>query len=244
MYAALTINALETDEKSEIFEYKALRWANIGQRKLCLLDEDGYLNPKKAMETLAIDQAPLTAETYLEAERKSTREEYGKYEYHNGELVLMGGASKEHNRISMNLSVLLGTQLLEKAYEVFHSDMRTHAPEVNSYFYPDLVICQGEAQFRDDEFDNLVNPAVVIEILSPSTGSKDRGVKFEAYRSIASLNEYLLISPDSILIEHYRRQQPNEWKLTIHQQADDTLSLLDGVVTLRLAEIYRNVVRD
>ena len=119
--------------------------------------------------------------------------------------------------------------------------MRAFAPNANSYFYPDLVVCQGEAQFKDDEFDNLVNPALVIEILSPSTKAKDRGFRFEAYRSIATLNEYLLITPDGLMI-HYQRQQPNEWKLTIHQQTDDTLRLLDGTVALRLTDIYRKVI--
>lgn len=195
------------------------------------------------MEMLAVDQTRLTAEAYLEAEHKGIREEDGKYEYHDGELVLMGGASKEHNRISVNLMLLIGTQLAEVPYELFHSDMRTHAPEANSYFYPDLVVCRGEAQFKDDEFDNLTNPALVVEILSPSTSAKDRGAKFEAYRSIATLSEYLLVSPESRLIEHYQRQQPNEWKLTIYQQAADSLSLLDGTTTLRLADVYRNVIR-
>ncbi len=195
------------------------------------------------METLVVDQNPLTAEAYLEAEHQGIREEDGKYEYHNGELVLMGGASKEHNRVSVNLILLIGSQLAEKPCEVFHSDMRTFAADANSYFYPDLVVCQGEAQFKDDAFDNLVNPALVIEILSPATKTKDRGFKFEAYRSIATLNEYLLIAPDGLMIEHYQRQQPNEWKLTIFRNAEDTLALLDGMVTLRLSDIYRNVIR-
>ena len=194
------------------------------------------------METIVVEQAPLTAESYLEAERRGTREEYGNYEYHNGECILMGGASKEHNRISTNLILLIGPQLAEKPYELFHSDMRTFAPEANSYFYPDLVICQGEAQFKDDEFDNLTNPALIIEILSPSTGAKDRGFKFEAYRSIATLSEYLLIAPDHRLLEHYQRQQPHEWKLTICQEANNTLYLLDDAVTLPLSDIYRRVI--
>ena len=148
------------------------------------------------MEPLVVDHPPLTTEAYLEAERNGTREDYGKYEYHNGELIPIGVASKEHHRISTNLILLIGTQLADKSYELFHSDMRTFAPNANSYFYPDLVVCRGEAQFEDDGFDNLINPALVIEIFSPSTSAKDRGVKFEAYRSIASLDEYLLISPE------------------------------------------------
>jgi Uma2 family endonuclease len=193
------------------------------------------------MEQVVVDQKIMSPEAYLEAERKGTREEYGKFEFHNGVLVEMGGASKEHNRISMNLSVALGSQLLDASFEVFHSDMRTHAPEANSYFYPDLVVSQGEAQFKDDEFDNLINPILVIEILSDSTSDKDRGAKFAAYRSIDSLQEYLLVSTKKQLIEHYQRQQQNEWKLTIYQKEADEVSLLDGQVSLPLRDIYRNV---
>jgi len=91
------------------------------------------------MEQAVVDQKIMSPEAYLEAERNGTREEYGKFEYHNGVFVEMGGATKEHNRTSMNLSVALGSQLLDTSFEVFHSDMRTHAPLANSYFYPDLV---------------------------------------------------------------------------------------------------------
>lgn len=193
------------------------------------------------METLVVDQEPMTAEAYLEAERKGSREEYGKFEYHNGQLIAMGGATKEHNRISMNLSVLIGSQLLNKPYEAFHSDMRTFAPQSNSYFYPDLVVCQGEAQFKDKEFDNLMNPALIVEILSASTAAIDRGTKFAAYRSIESLNEYLLISSQSLMVEHYLRQQQNEWRIIIYHQLKDKLSLLDGQVRMSIGDIYRNV---
>ncbi|MEM9676173.1 MAG: Uma2 family endonuclease [Bacteroidota bacterium] len=193
------------------------------------------------MEQAVVDQKIMSSESYLEAEQNGTKEEYGKFEYHNGTLVEIGGASKEHNRISMNLSIALGSQLLDTSFEVFHSDMRTHAPKANSYFYPDLVVSQGGALFRDDEFDNLTNPVLVIEILSDSTSAKDRGTKFAAYRSIDSLQEYLLVSTNKQLIEHYQRQQQNEWKLTIYQEEADEVSLLEGQVSLSLNDIYRNV---
>lgn len=193
------------------------------------------------METLVVDQKPMTAEAYLEAERKGSREEYGKFEYHNGQLIAMGGATKEHNRISLNLSGLFWQSLLDKPYEAFHSDMRTFAPQSNSYFYPDLVVCQGEARFKDKEFDNLMNPALIVEILSASTAAIDRGTKFAAYRSIESLNEYLLISSQTLLVEHYQRQQQNEWRIIIYQQLEDELLLLNGQVRLSLRDIYRNV---
>ena len=193
------------------------------------------------MEQAVVDQKTMSPEAYLKAERRGTREEYGKFEYHDGTLVEMGGASKEHNRIASNLSGMLWQALLDQPFEVFHSDMRTYAPLANSYFYPDLVVSQGEAQFKDDEFDNLINPVLVIEILSDSTSAKDRGAKFAAYRSIDTLQEYLLVSTNKKLVEHFLRQQQNEWKLTIYQEEADEVSLLDGQVSLSLKDIYRNV---
>lgn len=204
---------------------------------------EGYVSYlKKDMEAITVEPKVLSPEAYLEAERSGSREDYGKFEYHNGELIEMGGATKEHNRVSSNLSGLLWQSLINTSYEVFHSDMRTYSPSTNSYFYPDLVVSQGEAQFKDDEFDNLVNPALVIEILSKSTSAKDRGVKFAGYRSIDTLQEYLLVASQQKQIEYYQRQQQNEWKLIIFQQDADELSLLDDQVKLKLGDIYRNVL--
>lgn len=196
---------------------------------------------KKEMDTTVVDGAPMTAEAYLEAERKGSREEYGKFEYYNGELIEMGGASKEHNRISLNLSGLFWQAFLDKPHDVFHSDMRTYAPQTNSYFYPDLVVSNGEAQFKDDGFDNLTNPVLIVEVLSASASSNDRGVKFASYRSIETFSEYLLVASQNELVEYYQRQRQNEWKLVIYQNDEDTFSLLDDKITLSVADIYRNV---
>jgi Uma2 family endonuclease len=183
----------------------------------------------------------MTPEAYLQAERRGSREEYGKFEFHDGKLIEMGGATKEHNRISLNLSGLFWQGLMNKPFEAFHSDMRTFAPQANSYFYPDLVVCQGEAKFKDQEFDNLTNPSLIIEILSSSTASIDRGAKFAAYRSIDTLNEYLLIASQSMQVEHYQKQQQHEWKIVIYEKPEDTLTLLGGEMTLSLRDIYRNL---
>jgi len=194
------------------------------------------------MEATIIEkEKKLTAAEYLAQERKGIREKDGKYEFHTGKLLPMGGASKEHNTISMNLSGLLWNLLQNLSFTAFHSDMRTCTPKTDSYFYPDLIVVKGEPEFQDEEFDNLLNPFLIIEILSASTASFDRGEKFEAYRSIPSLQEYLTISSETLLAEHYVKMKENEWKITIYQQIEDVLPLLDGEVSLALTGIYKNI---
>ena len=115
----------------------------------------------------------------------------------------MSGASRSHNRITVDITIQLGNQLIDSACEVFASEMRVRtSPEV-SYFYPDIIVVCGEPRFEDDTFDTLLNPIIVIEVLSPSTAAFDRGEKFEQYKQIASLEEYILISQDRVRVEHY-----------------------------------------
>ena len=183
----------------------------------------------------------LTTAEYLAQERSGIREKDGKYEFHSGKLCLMGGASKEHNTISMNLSGLFWNLLQTLSFTAYHSDMRTYTPKTESYFYPDLVVVKGEPRFQDEKFDNLLNPYLIIEILSVSTASYDRGEKFAAYRSIPSLHEYLTISSETLLAEHYVRVKENEWKITIYQQAEDVLPLLGDEISIGLKEVYKNL---
>ncbi len=194
------------------------------------------------MEAPVIEkEKQLTTAEYLEKERNGIRDKDGKYEFYKGKLLFMGGASKEHNTISINLTVNLGYRLQDEPYQVFHSDMRTYTPKTDSYFYPDLVVIKDEPQFQDEKFDNLINPFLIIEILSASTASFDRGEKFAAYRSILTLQEYLTVSSEALLAEHYVRMKENEWKITIYQQAEDVLPLLDGHIPITLKEIYKNI---
>ena len=118
--------------------------------------------------------------------------------------------------------------------------MRTFAPPTGSYFYPDLVLVKGEPAFKDDAFDNLLNPLIVIEILSKSTASFDRGEKFKTYRDIPSLEHYLAISSTSYFIEHYQKLNESEWKLKIIEGEAKDFQLLDGL-HLSMKDIYRNV---
>lgn len=139
----------------------------------------------------------VSSEDYLTQEREA---EF-KSEYLNGEVYAMAGASRNHNQITSNLVVSLGSQLATEPCGVYVSDMkvRTHTLETNKYSYPDVVVTCGEELFEDSQGDVLLNPQIIIEVLSNSTEAYDRGLKFFHYQLIPSLQEYLLVS------QHYCR---------------------------------------
>ena len=178
----------------------------------------------------------LTPEEYLAFERKATT----KHEYLNGQIVAMSGASFAHNFLTMNTANQLYNQLIGGECQVATSDMRVKVTQIDSYFYPDVVVVCGEPRAEDDTFDTLLNPTVVVEVLSPSTETYDRGEKFEHYQQIASLKEYVLISQDKIRVEHYHRQETG-WMQTEFQGLEEVLPLLSIGCELRLQDVYRRV---
>ena len=201
------------------------------------------------MATLAA-QTRLTPEEYIAFERKAPPDsEISRYEYLNGELIAMSGASREHNLISNNISGELRNLLKGSGCETYASDMRVSAPLTASYFYPDVVVVCEEPRFEDDVFDILLNPIILVEVLSPSTEAYDRGEKFSHYRHLASLQEYVLVSQDKVLVERYRRPQKHEtapvttedWIFTAFQAPADVLPLTSIQCELPLQEIYERV---
>ena len=175
---------------------------------------------------------------YLEFERHSTI----KHEFFNGQIFAMTGASISHNRISSNINGILHRQLRNKDCEAFVSEMRVYVPTTGLYTYPDISIVCGDPLLQDNVFDTLLNPLILIEILSPSTEAYDRGEKFQHYRSIASLREYLLIAQHQAHIDHYRLNDHNQWVLTDKVGLEATLELESISCTLPLAEVYEKVV--
>ena len=195
-------------------------------------------------------QARLTPEEYIAFERKAPPDsEISRYEYLNGELIAMSGASREHNLITNNISGELRSLLKGSGCETYASDMRVSAPVTSSYFYPDVVVVCEEPRFEDDVFDILLNPIILVEVLSPSTEAYDRGEKFSHYRHLASLQEYILVSQDKVLVERYRRPQKREtapvtakdWIFTAFQALRDILPLTAIQCELPLQEIYERV---
>lgn len=178
----------------------------------------------------------LTPEEYLAFERQV---EY-RSEYVDGEMVAMTGTSSAHNRIAGGIYAHLYQALASGPCEPFIADMRVCVLR-HRYYYPDVVVVCGEAEFEDDELDTLLNPTAVFEVLSKSTRDYDRGEKAEFYRALPSLRELVFISQDRVHVEHMVRQAEREWVLTEYSSLDDTLPLPSLGVSLRLADLYRRV---
>ena len=191
--------------------------------------------------TTRIHQAGLTSKEYLALERKAIPDaETVRSEYLDGEIIAMSGASFAHNLITVNFSAQLHTRLRGSRYVVFANEIRVSIPSVKSYFYPDVGVVCEEPRFEDDVFDTLLNPIVIVEVLSPSTEAYDRGDKFAHYRQLQSLQEYVLVSQDKVRIEHYVRHAA-QWILTDFQKPDQQLPLTSIQCELRLQEIYERV---
>lgn len=179
----------------------------------------------------------VTPEEYLELERAA---EF-RHEYRDGEIVAMSGASRWHVRIVSNLVAELGTQFRETACNVYPIDLRVSADASRLFTYPDVIITCGEEKFLDKHFETLLNPVVLIEVLSPSTKSYDRGEKFRRYRTLESLREYLLVAQDEMHIEHWTRQSDGNWTKTEFRNPDEIIKLVSVGAELRVTEVYRKV---
>jgi Uma2 family endonuclease len=178
-----------------------------------------------------------TPEEYLAIEREA---EF-KSEYIDGYIVAMSGASESHNLIVTNIVSELRGQLKTRDCRVYPNDMRIDLREQGLFAYPDVVVVCGEPELADERRDNLRNPMVIVEVLSKSTESYDRGLKFMKYRRIESLQEYLLVSQHSALIEHYVRQPNGDWLMSEALGLDVVIHLLSIGCDLRLVEAYDKV---
>jgi Uma2 family endonuclease len=178
-----------------------------------------------------------TLEEYLALERSSEE----RNEYFDGEIFAMGGASEKHNLIVVNVSASLHTQMRGKPCKVYVSDLRVKIRQTGLCAYPDVVALCGDAQFDDEHLDTLLNPTVIIEVLSKSTQRYDRWEKFAQYRKIDSLLQYVLISQDRIRIESYVRQPDSQWLMSEMSQPQEKLKLVSIQATLLLADVYDRV---
>ncbi len=179
----------------------------------------------------------LTSEQYLEIERKA---EF-KSEYYQGEMFAMAGAKEGHNLVVANLISELHQQLRPRPCRVYPSDMRVRISPSGLYTYPDVTVVCGEPQFVDQERDTLLNPNLIVEVLSPSTEAYDRGRKFKHYRSIESVSEYLLVASEQITAELFTRQPDGSWLLVEVSRLEDSLHLQSVGCRLTLADIYQKV---
>jgi len=154
-------------------------------------------------------RTPLTAEEYLAFERASEQ----RHEFANGEAFAMSGGTREHSLIAANVTREFGNALLDRPCEVHTSDLRVKLATGSRYVYPDVSVVCGEPRFEDAQRDTLVNPSVIVEVLSDASEAYDRGDKFALYRALPSLRDYVLVSQKTMLVEHFHREDDGSWRL-------------------------------
>ena len=175
-------------------------------------------------------------EEYLAFEREAE----DKHEFIDGEIVAMAGASREHNLIGTNTTIILGVQLRGKGCEIYANDMRVRMKK-GRYGYPDIVVVCEKPNFADDEFDVLLNPLIVVQVLSKTTRFRDKTEKLKTYQKMESIRDVLLIEQTEPRIEHYIKQTPNQWLLRIYEYLGETIVLESLGCELPVAEIYAQI---
>jgi Uma2 family endonuclease len=181
-------------------------------------------------------QITYTPDEYLRLERAAET----KSEYLHGQIRAMSGASRAHNLITGNIFGELRQHLRGRPCEAYSADMRVRVGQTGLYTYPDVVVACGDILFEDDQVDTLLNPVVVIEVLSPKTEAYDRGEKFAHYRRLNSLQEYLLVAQDQLRVERYVRQG-DQWVLSELSTLDDVLQIDAIGCSVRLSDVYERV---
>jgi Uma2 family endonuclease len=184
-----------------------------------------------------IPKTKLSEVDYLAIERESPT----KNEYYKGEMFAMAGAGNNHNIITANIIISIGSFLRGKGCTVYPSDMRLHIPENGLYTYPDAMVVCNPKQFRDEKKDTILNPVLIVEVLSPTTEGYDRGEKFRLYRSIPTLQEYLIIDSQQYTAEIYHKNREGHWVLTDAQDIHSSLPLASIMFELSLQDIYAGV---
>jgi Uma2 family endonuclease len=182
-------------------------------------------------------ESHITPEEYLALERQAAT----KSEYLDGEMFAMSGATREHTQIAGNITTELNVQLMDRPCEVYPLDMRTKVAATGLYTYPDVAVVCGEPQFEDANMDTLVNPDLIIEVLSHSTESYDRGKKFAHYRNFDSLREYVLVSQTECRVERFCRQDDGNWLYSENTDPGGSIELASVACRLSLSRVYHKV---
>lgn len=184
----------------------------------------------------ALPQRRYTPQEYLAMDRRSDH----RSEYVHGEILAMAGASREHNRITLNIGAALTGRLRGGPCEPFTSDLRVKGQRTGSYLFPDVVAGCAPLEFEDDSLDILLNPSVIMEVLSPTTEAGDRGWKFAHYRQLPTLRDFVMLSQYQPLVEHYARRD-DVWVLTEPRGLEAALPLPSLGCVLPLAVIYERI---
>ena len=179
----------------------------------------------------------ITVSEYLESELTA----FGKHEYFDGEICAMAGASLNHNRVVVNLISKIDNYLDGKECNVYPSDMRIATPNGDAFMYPDLSIVCGVFELKKHAFDTLINPSVIIEVISPSTKSYDLGIKLCYYKQIPSLKEYIIIDPNQYFAKKHTKQSDNDWEVQDITGEESVLYIQTIQLRLNFSDIYKRV---
>lgn len=186
---------------------------------------------------IAYGKQKFTIDEYLEMENAAEE----KHEFYKGEIFAMSGAKYKHNVICLNIAAALKQKLKGKPCQPLGSDMRIHIPTNTLFTYPDVSVFCGEPKFLNNDQYNLLNPSVIFEVLSPSTKNYDRGDKFNLYRDIPSLREYILVDSESVSIEAFYINANGQWELKEHKSIAETLEVRTIAEALPLEVIYEGI---
>ncbi len=178
-----------------------------------------------------------TPEEYLEFEVNSEE----RHEYINGEVICVTGGTPNHNQIAGNFYAELNFGLKRQPYRVFVTDQRIWIPEKRIYTYPDVMVIQGELQLQEGRKDTIINPLIIVEVLSKSTRSYDKDEKFSAYRTIPTFQEYLLIEQYTMKVEQYFKTGKNSWNFSEYYDVNETICLNSINFEITLEDIYDRV---
>jgi len=176
----------------------------------------------------------LSPQDFLAFEREAET----KHEYAGGEVLAMTGASERHNLIVANLAGELYLQLRDRPCRIYSSDQRVAISPEGPFYYPDVVALCEAPRFLDEEDDTLLNPSVLVEVLSPSTEAFVRGPKFSDYRTIESVQEIVIVAQDAMRVEHFVRRNDGHWLLTDHASPESVLELVALGCRVELSRVY------
>ncbi|MBI5589332.1 MAG: Uma2 family endonuclease [Deltaproteobacteria bacterium] len=187
-------------------------------------------------------QALLKKQVYSKEEYLKL-EEHNEYksEFHDGDIFAMAGGSYKHSAICSNLHRRIGNLLDEKDCMLFDSNLKLAILKHNAFVYPDMMVVCGKIEFYENQNDIIQNPTLIVEVLSPSTESFDRGRKFEYYRTLASLTEYILVSQKEPIIETYFKQNEKNWLYSVVKGIEESIVLQSLSSNIALKEIYLKV---
>ncbi|WRH67721.1 MAG: Uma2 family endonuclease [Planktothrix sp. GU0601_MAG3] len=186
---------------------------------------------------MQVKPRPYSPEEYFQLEETA---EF-KHEYRDGDIIPITGGTTNHNQIAGNAYFQLKLALRGQKYRLFIGDVRLWIPDYRLYTYPDLMVIKGDVIYHENRTDTVLNPLVIVEVLSQSTGSYDRGDKFKYYRSISEFQEYILIDQYQYSVEQFIKSETGKWQVNFYESADSILTLSTIDFSINLTDIYEQV---